>query len=125
MAKTYEELLAGATQIKNNELPESNTHSLVGGQMVDIVEKNKDDKDKSDKKFTELELKINPLSNNQKINDTIREMYTSENLSDVTFMQISKAVLYNGRYNNIIRLVNSDNSYIFFLTNLLQQKKML
>lgn len=115
MAKTYEELLAGATQIKNNELPESNTHSLVGGQMVDMVEKNKDDKDKSDKKFTELELKINPLSNNQKINDTIREMYTSENLSDVTFMQISKAVLYNGRYNNIIRLVNSDNSYIFFL----------
>ena len=55
MAKTYEELLAGATQIKNNELPESNTHSLVGGQLLDMVEKNKDDKDKSDKKFTELE----------------------------------------------------------------------
>ena len=43
MAKTYEELLAGATQIKNNELPESNTHSLVGGQLVDMVEKQKDD----------------------------------------------------------------------------------
>ena len=42
MAKTYEELLAGATQIKNNELPESNTHSLVGGQLVDMVEKQKD-----------------------------------------------------------------------------------
>lgn len=64
MAKTYEELLAGATQIKNNELPESNTHSLVGGQLVDMVEKNKDDKDKSDKKFTELENEIAIKSNN-------------------------------------------------------------
>lgn len=62
MAKTYEELLAGATQIKNNELPESNTHSLVGGQLLDMVEKNKDDKDKSDKKFTELENKTNKIN---------------------------------------------------------------
>jgi hypothetical protein len=48
MAKTYEELLAGATQIKNNELPESNTHSLVGGQLVDMVEKQKEDSERID-----------------------------------------------------------------------------
>lgn len=48
MAKTYEELLAGATQIKNNELPESNTHSLVGGQLLDMVEKQKEDSERID-----------------------------------------------------------------------------
>lgn len=61
MAKTYEELLAGATQIKNNELPESNTHSLVGRQLLDMVEKNKNDRDESDKKFTELEDKAKEI----------------------------------------------------------------
>ncbi len=48
MAKTYEELMAGATQIKNNELPESNTHSLVGGQLLDMVEKQKEDSERID-----------------------------------------------------------------------------
>lgn len=58
MAKTYEELLAGATQIKNNELPESNTHALVGGQLVDMVERQKEDVEEQEKKVTELENEI-------------------------------------------------------------------
>lgn len=76
MAKTYEELLAGATQIKNNELPESNTHSLVGGQLLDMVEKNKDDRDKSDKKFTELESKLaKGFFENKILNSYISDFY--------------------------------------------------
>lgn len=37
--KSFEELNTGALTIKNNELPESNTHTLVGGQLVDMVAK--------------------------------------------------------------------------------------
>lgn len=54
MAKTYEELLAAATQIKNNELPESNTHTLVGGHLVDMVERQKEDVEEQEKKVGEL-----------------------------------------------------------------------
>lgn len=54
MAKTYEELLAAATQIKNNELPESNTHTLVGGQLVDMVERQKEDVEGQEKVISEL-----------------------------------------------------------------------
>lgn len=38
MAKTYVELLEVAVQIKENELPESNTHELVGGFLRDLIE---------------------------------------------------------------------------------------
>lgn len=37
--KSFEELNTGALTIKNNELPESNTHTLVGGHLVDMVAK--------------------------------------------------------------------------------------
>lgn len=37
--KSFEELNTGALTIKNNELPESNTHTLVGTQLVDMVAK--------------------------------------------------------------------------------------
>lgn len=37
--KSFEELNTGALTIKSNELPESNTHTLVGGQLVDMVAK--------------------------------------------------------------------------------------
>lgn len=37
--KSFEELNTGALTIKNNELPESNTHTLVGNQLVDMVAK--------------------------------------------------------------------------------------
>ena len=62
MAKTYEELLAAATQIKNNELPESNTHTLVGGQLVDMVERQKEDVEEQEKKVAELEEKLINIS---------------------------------------------------------------
>ncbi|WP_289293194.1 hypothetical protein, partial [Bacteroides sp. 41_26] len=38
MAKTYTELLEVAEQIRQNELPESNTHDLVGGLLCDLIE---------------------------------------------------------------------------------------
>lgn len=62
MAKTYEELLAGATQIKNNELPESNTHSLVGGQLVDMVEKQKDDVECVNNKIGTIETVLDKVN---------------------------------------------------------------
>ena len=44
--KSFEELNTGALTIKNNELPESNTHTLVGGQLVDMVAKEQEIDDK-------------------------------------------------------------------------------
>lgn len=37
--QTYEQLIAGANKIKENELPESNTHNLVGDQLVQMTSK--------------------------------------------------------------------------------------
>lgn len=62
MAKTYEELLAGATQIKNNELPESNTHSLVGGQLVDMVEKQKENVEYVNNKIGAIETVLDKVN---------------------------------------------------------------
>ena len=44
--KTFDELLSGAQTIRDNELPESNTHTLVGEQLVNMVEKNKEESGK-------------------------------------------------------------------------------
>ena len=38
MSKTYAELLEVAEQIRQNELPESNTHDLVGGLLRDLID---------------------------------------------------------------------------------------
>lgn len=40
--KTFDELIAGATQIKQNELPETNTHNLVGEQLIAMAGKQKE-----------------------------------------------------------------------------------
>lgn len=37
--QSYEELIASATKIKNNELPESNTHDVVGDHLVQMATK--------------------------------------------------------------------------------------
>ncbi len=58
MAKSYEELLSSAEKIMENELPESNTHALVGTHMKDVVERMQDDDTQGGKKFTELEKKL-------------------------------------------------------------------
>lgn len=39
MAKTFEELKDGAKIIKTNVLPESNTASLVGGELLNVIDK--------------------------------------------------------------------------------------
>lgn len=44
--KTFDELLSGAQTIRDNELPESNTHTLVGEQLVYMVEKSKEESEK-------------------------------------------------------------------------------
>lgn len=58
MAKSYDELLAGAVKIMENELPESNTHVLVGTHLKDVVERMQDDDTQGEEKFTELEKKL-------------------------------------------------------------------
>lgn len=54
MALTYEELKQIAQQIRDNELPESNTASLVGGLFDSIVEKMLWDREYSDREIKSI-----------------------------------------------------------------------
>lgn len=63
MAKTYTELLQGAQKIKENELPESNTHDLVGEQLVQMVNRASEDKAALDKTLTEHQEQFDNLQN--------------------------------------------------------------
>lgn len=60
--KTYEELEEKAEEIRTNELPESNTHSMVGEHLLDVIDKmksvDKQQKDNIDKKVDKTNLQI-------------------------------------------------------------------
>ena len=56
--QTYEQLIAGANKIKENELPESNTHDLVGEQLLQMTNKMQEENSNNEKKFSELEIDI-------------------------------------------------------------------
>ncbi|KAA6323177.1 hypothetical protein EZS27_027357 [termite gut metagenome] len=66
IGKTFDELLEGAQTIHDNEIPDSNTNQLVGGQLIDMVEKMKE----MDEKFEDLKayLKTKNLGNNLTFN---------------------------------------------------------
>ena len=55
--QTYEQLIAGANKIKENELPESNTHDLVGEQLLQMTNKMQEENSNNGKKFSELSRK--------------------------------------------------------------------
>lgn len=55
--QTFEELIAGANKIKDNELPESNTHDLVGEQLLQMTNKMQEENSNNGKKFSELKEK--------------------------------------------------------------------
>lgn len=62
MSKTYAELLEVAEQIRQNELPESNTHDLVGGLLRDLITYLQSNPGISDKQIQELKDLINTVS---------------------------------------------------------------
>ena len=55
--QTYEQLIAGANKIKENELPESNTHDIVGEQLLQMTNKMQEESSNNWKKFSELDKK--------------------------------------------------------------------
>ena len=56
--QTYEQLIAGANKIKENELPESNTHDIVGEQLLQMTNKMQEESSNNWKKFSELDKKL-------------------------------------------------------------------
>ena len=68
-------------------------------------------------KINELNLHINPLSDNQIVNDAIKEMYTTEDITDVNRTRITKAIPFNGKYVNSIVLARTDKSAITFVND--------
>ncbi len=61
--QTYEQLIAGANKIKENELPESNTHDLVGEQLLQMTNKMQEESTKTDNSIMEYNVsKFHPTS---------------------------------------------------------------
>lgn len=61
--QTYEQLIAGANKIKENELPESNTHDLVGEQLLQMTNKMQEESTKTDNSIMEYNVsKFYPTS---------------------------------------------------------------
>lgn len=61
--QTYEQLIAGANKIKENELPESNTHDLVGEQLLQMTNKMQEESTKTDNSLMEYNVsKFHPNS---------------------------------------------------------------
>ena len=73
--KTFDELLSGAQTIRDNELPESNTHTLVGEQLVNMVDKIKEE----DSKLAELSSNISNVSSDATLNKRLKELYIDKN----------------------------------------------
>lgn len=71
MSKTYAELLDTAEQIRVNELPESNTHDLVGGLMSDLIECLKFDSDVSDEQMKAFEKMLTDETSTRKNADEV------------------------------------------------------
>jgi hypothetical protein len=71
MSKTYAELLEIAEQIRVNELPESNTHDLVGGLMSDLIECLKFDSGVSDEQMKAFEKMVTDEVNTRKNADDV------------------------------------------------------
>ncbi|MGL4852901.1 MAG: hypothetical protein ACRC3Z_09715 [Phocaeicola sp.] len=58
MSKTFEELKKNAEDIRTNQLPESNTATLVGGQLVDMVEMQEAERNERIKAMTEANISV-------------------------------------------------------------------
>lgn len=96
--KSYEELLAGAEKIMENELPESNTHVLVGTHLKEVVERMQDDDTQGGKKFTELEKKLKG------------DKASVNNGFDYPFVFLGSFVDYAGLVVELDKLHSKDNS---------------
>ena len=94
--QTYEQLIAGANKIKENELPESNTHDIVGEQLLQMTNKMQEENSNNGKKFSELENHTITLSDNIK---TVGEFLNEETES---FIQEHIWWSYNIIFNNKI-----------------------
>lgn len=115
--QTFEELIAGANKIKDNELPESNTHNLVGDQLLQMTNKMQEENSNNGKKFSELEkvqvvqpINIIPNSwvdeNNEVKADVLFDLYEF----DVTSSTI--AYLYVATGGGYIVIIGEDNSVL-------------
>ncbi|WP_455589845.1 hypothetical protein, partial [Bacteroides rodentium] len=56
--QSYEQLIAGANKIRQNELPESNTAALVGEQLLQMVNKQQDESRERVKGITEYNVSV-------------------------------------------------------------------
>lgn len=118
MAKTFAELKAGAITIKENAIPESNTSPLVGGEMLNIVEK-MEDMDSKTVTSDKLDFKVDKelgkgLSTNDFTDLFKAKLETNTSLSDA---EINGSVstlngLISGLQNQLDTLTNANTSAV-------------
>lgn len=78
--QTYEQLIAGANKIKENELPESNTHDIVGEQLLQMTNKMQEENSNNGNKFSELEIKTKEYTDRsiKNLNDGIANGFSKK-----------------------------------------------
>lgn len=76
--QTFEELIAGANKIKDNELPESNTHNLVGDQLLQMTNKMQEENSNNGKKFSELTSNNSIISCSSQYLGFVLDCYVNE-----------------------------------------------
>lgn len=113
--QTYEQLIAGANKIKENELPESNTHDIVGEQLLQMTNKMQEESSNNWKKFSELENSTDKFvfTNLSQVNSIIKELYLNENANAYNdkelFIDIIKFDKEN-KQNNRFRIIYYEGS---------------
>lgn len=98
--QTYEQLIAGANKIKENELPESNTHDIVGEQLLQMTNKMQEENSNNGNKFSELETKTS-----EQIGSSMSGKFEKTLLSTPGKDQFLGYPIIKGRHYNI-RILN-------------------
>jgi len=104
--QTYEQLIAGANKIKENELPESNTHDIVGEQLLQMTNKMQEENSNNGKKFSELYKRTETIEsisteNKNKIDSVVGGEKTFISVYDLNYTNTSATIEDGYSYSKI------------------------
>ena len=102
--QTYEQLIAGANKIKENELPESNTHDLVGDQLLQMTNKMQEENSNNGKKFSELEIRKTKFNIDTALSDQYRKSLGSAKQGQKIYCNIDNLKIQGNGYLQIYNL---------------------
>ena len=113
--QTYEQLIAGANKIKENELPESNTHDIVGEQLLQMTNKMQEENSNNGKKFSELEESTNTKFSELKAENRNFTIVSNYDFPHILYLKVWSDTYKTLYLNNIIKSIEIENAiYVSF-----------